>query len=79
MNETIYLGHDTLICTFERNAMKTNGSDERFQTPNYRAQSGGKITQDFVNELVSDMRSQGHARQPQVITVMIIQFLLLFS
>ena len=48
--------------------MRKNGSEERFQTPEYKSKSGGKITQDFVDEFISDLRSQGHLRQPQVLT-----------
>ena len=50
--------------------MRKNGSQERFQIPKYKAQSGGKLTQDFVDELIADVRSQGHGRQPQVITLL---------
>jgi hypothetical protein len=41
---------------------------ERFQPPKFVAQSGRKISQEFVNEVVSDIKTQGQARQPQVIT-----------
>jgi hypothetical protein len=53
-----------------RNAMRKNHSEDRFQKPTYRAQSGGKISQDFVNEILSDMRSQGQQKQPQVIQLL---------
>jgi hypothetical protein len=55
--------------------MKKNGSNKRFQIPYYRAQSGGKLTQQFVDEFISDLKYQGQRKQPQVFIKIILLFI----